>query len=332
MPTRLVWLAVKFVLSAAIFIVIVRHVEFSSVTSRAMAVGLGTFIVATFLAFFQIVLAAIRWREIVRVIRTPDEPLPPVIGVQIITFGAQVIGQVLPFIAGDAMRALLLTRNGVGLGTAIKSTAFDRGIGGFALSGLVPIALLMSPTAREVILPHSAAIVALGALGAAVALLLVGSFLFHRGAFEVRRRDKGGRFISQVWRDVLRLIRSAPGNARIVGTALAIHLLGVSIFALYAVSLSLGDHLADILALTPLILLASMMPFAFGGWGIREGFALLVLQRVGVDAASAVALSITFGVTSFVAALPGVVAFLLLPEREVSGLKVQRLQDDGHRV
>jgi len=60
------------------------------------------------------------------------------------------------------------------------------------------------------------------------------------------------------------------------------------------------------------VVLAQVLPISVGGWGVREAAAVALLAMAGVDAASALLVSITFGVLIFLATLPGILFWLTL--------------------
>ncbi len=66
----------------------------------------------------------------------------------------------------------------------------------------------------------------------------------------------------------------------------------------------------------PLVLATTTIPWAFAGWGAREATTAALFALMGLDAARGVAVSVTFGVLSLVAALPGVLVFLLPQGKE----------------
>jgi len=63
------------------------------------------------------------------------------------------------------------------------------------------------------------------------------------------------------------------------------------------------------------VLLLSLLPISIAGWGVREGAMIACLGLVGVDAASAFAVSALFGLTSVVVGLPGGLVWLLIGQR-----------------
>jgi uncharacterized membrane protein YbhN (UPF0104 family) len=63
--------------------------------------------------------------------------------------------------------------------------------------------------------------------------------------------------------------------------------------------------------LLPLVLLLSLLPISIAGWGVREGTMIACLSLVGVDAASAFAVSALLGLTYVLSGLPGGLVWLL---------------------
>jgi uncharacterized membrane protein YbhN (UPF0104 family) len=68
-----------------------------------------------------------------------------------------------------------------------------------------------------------------------------------------------------------------------------------------AVAIARGLHLVlsvpDALLLFPVVLLAGMLPFSIGGWGVREAAAISVFSFVGMPPGGALATSLLFGLT-----------------------------------
>jgi glycosyltransferase 2 family protein len=69
-----------------------------------------------------------------------------------------------------------------------------------------------------------------------------------------------------------------------------------------------------VLAIGPVLLLAHILPISISGWGVREAAAVALLGMTGVDATSAILVSIMFGVLLVLAALPGALFWLMLRE------------------
>ena len=63
--------------------------------------------------------------------------------------------------------------------------------------------------------------------------------------------------------------------------------------------------LIDCLVLVPPVVLVATMPISIAGWGAREVAMITVFGLIGVPAAQATALSVLFGISTVLIALPG---------------------------
>ena len=55
------------------------------------------------------------------------------------------------------------------------------------------------------------------------------------------------------------------------------------------------------------VILISLLPISFAGWGVREGAMVIGLGLIDVPMDKAVAVSVTFGLALLVSSLPGAV-------------------------
>jgi uncharacterized membrane protein YbhN (UPF0104 family) len=74
------------------------------------------------------------------------------------------------------------------------------------------------------------------------------------------------------------------------------HLLRVSTFAAIAAALHAGVSFTALYAVVPISLLVAMVPIALGSWGVREASVIFFLGYVGVPAAIALSISVTYGI------------------------------------
>jgi uncharacterized membrane protein YbhN (UPF0104 family) len=192
-----------------------------------------------------------------------------------------LLNQVLPLgVAGDVVRA---ARNGG------RAVVLER-LSGFVALALFVVASALVWLARgrdSFLLP-----------GAGVMLLAVGAVLL---------------FVRLASRDRVALLARGA-----LGFQLAVSLISVAIllamFACAGRAAGASLDLVTVVQVVPLVLACTTVPWAFAGWGVREVSMGALYHLLGLDAALGVAVSITFGVLSLVAAAPGLVV-LALPER-----------------
>src|SRR5262249_31922950 len=67
----------------------------------------------------------------------------------------------------------------------------------------------------------------------------------------------------------------------------------------------------NVVEVVPLVLAATTFPWAFGGWGAREGTTAALYRLLRLGAATRVAVSVSFGLLSLLAATPGLIVLAL---------------------
>jgi len=100
-----------------------------------------------------------------------------------------------------------------------------------------------------------------------------------------------------------------------IGWSVVSHLLAALAAYWLAAALGLEVAVGTFVAAALCLLLATMIPLSYAGWGVREAGAVWLLAQLAIPTESAVAVSVLFGAAMFVAALPGA-AFWLAPARE----------------
>ncbi len=249
---------------------------------------------------------ALRWWHVADRLGAPLSPRRALADYYLAGFANQALPTGL---AGAALRAVRHARrqcpNGepVGAGKALTIVVLERlaGLAVLALAALIGAAALASSN------PMLAAISGATVFGLSAVLLLVFSL--------AARRSSLGRagFVTQA-------------RGALVSRGAWLHHLGIS--ACSVVLLCLGFYCAaraghvDVslvrsLIVTPIILASMVIPLAIAGWGVREAAAAALFSAMGLDAASGVAVSISFGLISFAASLPGALVWLA-PESRMS--------------
>ncbi|HEX8168890.1 MAG TPA: lysylphosphatidylglycerol synthase transmembrane domain-containing protein [Beijerinckiaceae bacterium] len=304
---RRVFPALKLAATAAALVLVVRLVDPTVMMQRARNTDPWLFALALALMLVQIPLVGVRWRLIVRAMSDGPAAVPGPMKFQQITWIAQFFGQVLPFVAGDGLRVLLLREAGASLRIAFKSTLLDRGLAALALFAIALPAALFSRVlaAAGAFLPPVVLFIAAGLLGAVI-MLACADPIHRLGA---RWRVLG--VVTETIRDLRDILSSRIYAPRVIGLCFAVHGISIVAFWLLARGQDLPFGLADAVAIVPLVLLVSMIPIAIGGWGLREGFVVALLGASGIGADGALLLSLSFGTVVLIAALPGIVVLAL---------------------
>ena len=258
------------------------------------AAAVGVLVVQTFAlsARFQMIVAAL------------GQPIAAWTAVEVSFIGV-LFNQALPSaIGGDAIRMWRLRAGGRSWRTAVNAVLLDRAGGVVVLALLAAVAVTLEAT--EVFAPLRLTLWAVAGAGvAALAFLAVADRLALVPAAAQRLATTSG--VPAAARRVL-----APRVA--FGTTVlsaASHVLAALAVYWLAVALGLEVAVGTLLTAALCMLLATMIPLSYAGWGIREASAVWLLARAGIATESALAISVLFGAALLVAALPGVPLWLL---------------------
>ncbi|MEO5337065.1 MAG: flippase-like domain-containing protein [Magnetospirillum sp. WYHS-4] len=299
------WIAIslKVLLSGLLIWYLFRNVDVGAAYQRARGLdpwlGLGT--LALFL--FQSAIGGWRWNAALAAI---GEPLSFWRSFVLCYIGA-FFNQTLPSaVGGDAVRMYKARHDGLSLSAAINGVMLDRVSTVVALVflvvGLQPLLLAkVDLGAAEWLFP----LLSLGALAGLGVLMMLDRMP------ESLRRWKIVRGLAYLATDTRRLFLVPRHAARSLFFSAIGHVnISVAVWVL-ARALAIDISVVDCLILIPLVILITTLPISIGGWGVREGAMVGTLGLVGVPAESALVLSILFGLSAMVTALPGGVFWLM---------------------
>lgn len=293
----------RLLLVAVIYFVIFRNVSVRQILplltpafAWAMAAGIS-------LNLLQAASCTVRWRLLARTV--PERP-----GFAS-SFAAYLEGlffnQALPsFIGGDALRVMRWRAFGVSLHGAFVSVLRDRLFGaiGAAVLAMVGCVMLWSqPIPRLTVL---------GALALGIAALCGGA-----GVLVVIQSRRVTRWLSRFARlhGVLHRISDRPLGPKVYTVCTVYSIAGqlLSGVSVLLVARSIGIDLPAVLLvmITGIILVVSMIPISFAGWGVREASFLTLLTPLGAAPERVMLLGISLGLISLLGALPGGLSILL---------------------
>jgi len=221
---------------------------------------------------------------------------------------SQVVNQSLPGgVIGDAGRAIR-ARGQAGLLASGQAVVFERLAGQMGLFAVTALAFGLT-------LAVPGGVVWPGWLIAPVVLFLVcGLMVPVCGAMLARMRGRIGRAVAPVWQGMVRCLFAPGVIGPQIGLSLATTLCNLAAFGFCAQAVGHPLPVAAVAAFVPLILLTMLVPLTIGGWGLREGAAVVLFPVAGVSAGGGLAASVAFGLMLLVSVLPGA-AILLMRRR-----------------
>ena len=265
-----------------------------------------TLVVSLLIGVATTVLSAWRWALVARGLRI-RLPLGPAVAdyYRALFLNAALPGGVL----GDVHRAVRHGQSAGDMGRGVRSVVLERVAGQVALTVVGGAVLLTMPSPVLAQTRHFAPLAGLAAVGA---LAVMVALRMNRAP---SRRGRALRATLAEAREGLLSRRNWPGVVVSSVLVLAGH---IAMFVLAARVAGSGASVAALLPLAILALIAMGLPLNVGGFGPREGVAAWAFGAAGLGASSGVAVSVVYGVLSFVAALPGLV---VLVARWCTGLR-----------
>ena len=307
---RLALAWVKAAVSVGLLWVLFTAYDLGDSISRIAAIDQWSLAFAALAIPASVLLVTLRWRIVLASLGEQIAPGPVFAMVMIGLF----FNQVLPSnLGGDAMRIWRLCRRGVRAGHAVGSVMLDRVVAmvGLALLVLATLPLAAGLIADTTILAAFGLFILAVVVGLAVLLGLDRVILMARPVLPARLVGA----LSALAVDSRTVLLDRRRTAGIVALSVCNQLLIVLLIAVLARGLGIRAEPLSFLVLIPPVLLATMLPLSFAGWGVREGAMVALLGAVGVAPGEALALSVAFGLLILLGSLPGGVVWLATDSR-----------------
>ncbi|MDH6213112.1 uncharacterized membrane protein YbhN (UPF0104 family) [Streptomyces pseudovenezuelae] len=269
-----------------------------------------TLLMALAIGVVTTVLSAWRWALVARGLRIAL-PLGPAVAdyYRALFLNAALPGGVL----GDVHRAVRHGQSAGDMGRGVRSVVLERAAGQIALTVFGGVVLLTMPSPVLAESRHFAPLVALAVVGALAVVLAVR--MNRAPSASTSRRGRAVRETLAEAREGLLSRRNGPGVVVSSVLILAGHI------AMFVLAARVAGSAASVAALLPIAVLALVvmgLPLNVGGFGPREGATAWAFGAAGLGASTGLAVSVVYGVLSFVAALPGLA---VLVARWYTGLR-----------
>ena len=286
--------------------ILYRAGDLQEVFASLAAVKLPELVLAALCLAVAVGFNALRWRMILSAMGARIS-----LGVTLVgTFEGMFFNLFLPTgVGGDAVRGYRAYDSGLGVAEVVQSALIDRALGLWGLSLFLLVATSFSVFADTDLLGTSLIAIALViAIGGFVAAL-VGRAL--RSRFERNWIDRVRRLVV-TYGDV---VLSRNFVQRILPVLIASNIASCA-SAWYAFrSVGLNVSMVDASAIVELASLSALLPISIGGWGLREGVIVFMLEEIGFSSVLATAASATVSLTVLAVGAVGLAIWLVYPYR-----------------
>jgi uncharacterized membrane protein YbhN (UPF0104 family) len=307
---RLSWL-LKLSLTAATVWYLSRTVDLPAAWTLGTTLTPGVWLLVLVVMAAHVIICAARWGLVVRALGGHL----PFHQALTISFIGNFLGQVLPGgIGGDAVRVWQAhVASGLSLSAAFNSVALDRLVTVFGLLLLVTVSEPLLPAERTTLV--SAWV--FPAMATAGLIGLIGLTVLDLNWLPPRvRRLKLVAGVDVLMLHSRRLLLSSRYAAAVLGLTVLAHL--VLAVAVWLLGSGLGARISvlDSVVLFLQAFLVAMLPISVAGWGVRETAMIVLFGTIGVTSIQTTAMSVLFGISVIVVALPGGVLWLWPGKRD----------------
>ena len=297
--TRITLILFKFLVGFLLAAYVLASVDLGSTSDLLLATDIAFMIPSVALMALALLGNAARWLVVTTILTPPIGVGTAILG----TFEAVFFQQILPTgLGGDVSRTLRARDAGASMSQAVYGVIIDRANGLLFValsilgSGLLSNSLVLNSGLFWTLLCCSAGI----ALGALVAI-----FTSHLVCTKRLPRPIAALF--QLAQEYSRCMRSVNFLLLTLACLLISNALYISSFKYCALAVGVPIGWWDAIIIVQGMVLVTVIPVSIGGWGLREGAALLLFTPLHIDPSGAVAVSVLFGlVLTFLAAIGGV--------------------------
>ena len=217
-------------------------------------------------------------------------------------------------VGGDAVKAILLSRETGSTGRATISVFMERNVGLFALLTIATVAAWSAPPVRLFGLSLPALVMLLLAVYLAVNLVLASSRAYAAIDAIVRVTPIGAmRHRALSLYDGFVPYRNHVGLLAIaIGLSFLFQAIVIGVVFLNALALGQSFSITALAVFVPLISLAGMVPVTVNGLGVREALYVLLFGQLGASRDLSVSLALLYLAVTFMASLPGGIVYAVL--------------------
>lgn len=215
-------------------------------------------------------------------------------------------------VGGDAVKAILLSRETGYTGRATLSVFMERNVGLFALLTIATVAAWYAPPMQlfGLSLPVLVMLLVVAYLAANLVLASPRAYTAVDGAITRlgAMRPRAASLYEELvpYRNHVGLLTIA------IGLSFLFQAIVIGVVFLNALALGQSFSISALAVFVPLISLAGMVPVTVNGLGIREALYVLLFGQLGASRDLSVSLALLYLAVTFMASLPGGVVYALL--------------------
>jgi len=302
----------KVAVTLALYVAVFYKIDVRQFVERLQSADLGWLSLGVLVYAGGQWLSAWRWWVLLRPVRLEV----PFLRMVAFYFIGMFFNFFLPtIVGGDAVKAVLLSRETGAPARATMSVFMERNVGLLALLAIATAAAMAAPrvAVKGVPLLHLTLVLFAAYLAANAVLASRRAYgLIDRLVALTPLARTRSRAVSL--HDALLPYRERQWwGTTAAATVQSVLFQGVVILVVFLSAKALDERVpvSALAVFVPLISLAGMLPISVNGLGIREALYLLLFGRIGVPADAAVSMALLYAAVTFAASLPGGLVYAL---------------------
>ncbi len=304
----------RMVLSGAIFLYLLDKIDWSVAKSTLGALRYEFILLALIPTMIELILKSVKWRMLLQVknIRVPFWEIFK------IYYISSFIGTFLPSSLGiDLLRSYSLSRYIKNTHDSISTVVVDRLLGIISLIFVVLMGVLAIKTGFinntwQFIITIVVCIVVLfwGVILSRYLIILL-EVLLKKFHYNPAKTEKYITLLQRIYDSIIDFKNNKLAILRVFLVSIVFQFSRIAISYFVALSFDIHIGVRYWIVIVPLVTLATMLPLAIGGIGVREGAFVFFLSKLGVSISTAFLLSIVTFLLVIVISIPGFVFYLL---------------------
>ncbi len=291
--------AVKIAFAIAAFWFLSKKLNYSQLPELFYSMSYSLLALATAFQFLSTFISGFRWKLVMDALGFKQSFM----FYQSLYFKGFFFSQALPgSVGGDAIRLLALKDEGYRVGDSLYGIFIDRVVGLTGLLIISLIALLFAPTYLHSGIKYVVFMISFGGL-----IGFVGLLFLHK---VINLENTKLRVLHKLSMKFYAVYEGAQRSAMQIGLSVAIHFFSILCVYMISVASGLGIEFGAFLCLMPLVILLTILPISFAGWGVREGAMVGLFSMSGASREAIMAVSIAYGVILIASSIPGFFAWI----------------------
>ncbi|MDP3301757.1 MAG: lysylphosphatidylglycerol synthase transmembrane domain-containing protein [Sulfuricurvum sp.] len=300
LKSKLFTIGIKITFASFAFWFLSKKLDYSQLPELFYTMNYNLLFAALLLQFISIAIAAYRWKLVMHSLGFGEDNA----FYQKLYFKGFFFSQALPgSIGGDAIRLIALKDQGYKISDSLYGIFIDRVVGLIGLLLISLFALLFAPVFLTSTIINTVLFIGVGGLAGFLILLILHKVINFSHLPKLH-------IFGELSKRFFKVYSNSQKGILQISLSIIIHFF--SILCIYSISVAanLGVEFEAFLCLMPLVILLTILPISFAGWGVREGAMVGLFSMSGANKEAIMAVSIAYGVILILSSLPGFVTWL----------------------